>query len=89
MFVFLGSMNLSECPMNYLIPVWLVVGGSGGIVAEIFIAGLVIYTFFRAFHHRTLTEKLLQIFLFIIPFILVLVFNLAWFFTGKIFEHFF
>ena len=75
-------MSTSECSMNYLIPIWLVVGGCGGIVSEFFASAILIYSFFRAFHHRSFTEKLIHIFLFVVPFVLIVVFNLAWFFTG-------
>ena len=84
-FLFLnkGSMSTSECSMNYLIPIWLVVGGCGGIVSEFFASAILIYSFFRAFHHRSFTEKIIHIFLFVVPFVLIVVFNLAWFFTGN------
>lgn len=81
--VIVGSVYKNDCPANYLIPTWLIVFGTGTIASQIIFAVIFCYLVFRAFRQRSVAEKLLYVFLLIIPFIVILVFNLAWFFTGN------
>ncbi|CAF0725004.1 unnamed protein product [Brachionus calyciflorus] len=81
--IIIGALHLNECPINYLIPIWLIVGGSSGVIVEILTAYVFVYSLFRTFRHRTFAEKIIFIFLIIVPFFTVTVFNIAWFFTGN------
>ncbi|RNA21397.1 hypothetical protein BpHYR1_026871, partial [Brachionus plicatilis] len=81
--IVIGTLYLGECPINFLIPIWLIVAGSSNILADIMAAFLVIYLLFRTFRRRSFAEKLLFIFFIMLPFLVVEVFNIAWFFTGN------
>jgi hypothetical protein len=74
---------VNDCPANYLIPVWLIVGGTFTMTAQILCSVIFVYQIFRSFRQRTFAEKIMYILLFICPFIIVVFFNLAWFFTGN------
>lgn len=81
-------MHLSECPINFLIPIWLIVGGSSNILADLMAALLIVYLLFRTFQNRSFTEKLLFVFFIVLPFLIFEIFSIAWFFTGNIFKIF-
>ena len=80
--VILGGVYKDECPTNSLIPIWLIVAGAFSIVAQVLGSVIFLYSLFRTFRQRKLFEKLVYMFCLIFPFILVLIFNVAWFFTG-------
>ena len=81
---FKGSINIDQCSINYLIPVWLIVSGSGAISIEILISLFIGYTILRFFVNKTSCERICIILLVILPIIIIFLFNIAWFFAGKL-----
>jgi hypothetical protein len=77
-----GAINLESCPINNLIPVWLVVSGSGAILIEVLIAFFIAYTIFRFFIPKSYCERLSIILCIILPIIIIFIFNIGWFFAG-------
>ena len=80
--IIIGAINLESCPINNLIPVWLVVSGSGAILIEILIAFFIAYTIFRFFIPKSYCERLSIILCIILPIIIIFIFNIGWFFAG-------
>ena len=84
-----GAINLESCPINNLIPVWLVVSGSGAILIEVLIAFFIAYTIFRFFIPKSYCERLSIILCIILPIIIIFIFNIGWVFAGIYYFRFF
>jgi hypothetical protein len=89
-----GAINLESCPINNLIPVWLVVSGSGAILIEVLIALFMAFTtiVFDIWNiiYVILSCELLSIILCIIlSIIIIFIFSIGWFFAGIYYFRFF